>query len=198
MTSTSATTPSRIDIHKIKLFELKDDGVVNSFGKFRVKVEKKLQVLNLLTYITDPAPVIPPLRKAWKGKVTLPDGTKQVVSVGGNQAEVDAAKLAAEPWTQRSNETYSLIFEALPPIAVKLVQAETTAKALWDSLIQLYQNPTSYKGMDVKMWTNDMVKIYNHIVQMDSGIIIDYEFWRIINVNMPSKDTWRGFARDIR
>ena len=33
---------------------------------------------------------------------------------------------------------------------------------------------------------------------MDSGIITDYEFRRIINVNMLAKDTWRGFARDIQ
>src|ERR1700761_5754325 len=95
----------------------------------------------------------------------LTDGTEQVVSVGGNQDKVDAARLAAAPWIQRSNGTYSLIFEALPPIAVKLVQAETTAKALWDSLIQLYQNPTSYEANTL------LQRLSSYKCKVDEGMV---------------------------
>ena len=86
------TTPSSAPSSKhLKLKELTDDGVTNSYNEFNHKEKLELQAMGYWKFIEGMLPVIPQLK--WTKKIRGPDETSTICTIVITSNEIKSRKL---------------------------------------------------------------------------------------------------------
>lgn len=202
---------------KIELLKIKHDGDNNNYAEFEYKSKLKLQDLGLWKYIQGPEsvpPQVPALRRTTV--IQAPDATTQEmrsVTIEGNEAEVAAARQAAEPWRKGDLRTHRLIVEAVPSEKMSVVRLASTAQAAWMALREdyrpinalraqrLHQDIMSYKcnpGVDATRWVDKIRSMYAELMDQDMTRMSDITFAPTLAGLIPTDDTWRSFAQRLR
>ena len=120
----------------LKLKELTDDGVTNSYNEFIHKGKLELQAMGYWKYIegTQSAPpVIPQLKRTQKIRGPDETGTAHTIVITGNEIEVQKAIDDAVPWREGDLKALNAIIQAMPGTKLHLVQSAKTAKEAWES-----------------------------------------------------------------
>ena len=201
------TTPSSTPSSKcLKLKELTDDGVTNSYNKFNHKGKLELQAMGYWKFIEGTPPVIPQLK--WTQNIRGPDETSNIhtIVITGNEMEVQKATDDAVPWWEGDLKALNAIIQAIPGTKMHLVQSAKTAKAAWESLkaeycsinmlraICLKSNILGYKFIDgYKManWRDDSQQMYQELCDADNSTLSDDKFVHHLVTMMLISNRWR-------
>ena len=200
---------------RLKLKELTDDGVTNSYNEFSHKGKLELQAMGYWKFIegTQSAPpVIPQLKRTQKIKGPDETGTARTIVITGNEMEVQKAMDDAVPWREGDLKALNAIIQAMPGTKLHLVQSAKTAKEAWESLKAEYRSVNTmraarlksyilgYKFVDgYKManWRDDMQRMYQELRDVDDTALPDDEFARHLVTMMPISDRWRYLHSEL-
>ena len=194
---------------RLKLKELTDDGVTNSYNEFSHKGKLELQAMGYWKFIegTQSAPpVIPQLKRTQKIRGPDETGIDRTIVITGNEMEVQKAMDDAVPWQEGDLKALNAIIQAMPGTKLHLVQSAKTAKEAWESLKAEYRSVNTmraarlksyilgYKFVDgYKManWRDDMQRMYQELRDVDDTALPDDEFTHHLVTMMPISDRWR-------
>ncbi|TDL13284.1 hypothetical protein BD410DRAFT_735555, partial [Rickenella mellea] len=198
------------------LVKLVDHGTENNFGEFRTKNKFILEDLDLWKYIEGPLsfpPVVPALVQPTTHRGTNSQGVEDTFTMPGNAVEVEAAKLAAEPWLKGNTKTITKIIKAVPADQVHLVQEAVYAKEAWRALCSVYQPGNSVRaasiktsimslrctsGTDVGQWLTSLQRLRARLCSIEPDSMTDREFALTILNLMPQDSNWRNFVSGLR
>ncbi|TDL20193.1 hypothetical protein BD410DRAFT_384884 [Rickenella mellea] len=199
------------------LVKISDDGPNNNFAEFELKNKLTLEVFDLWKYIEGPLsdpPVIPTLvtPKTVHG-INIRTNEPCTLVTFGNAEEVRHAELDAEPWFHGDACALSKILDSVPDHKTHVVRTAKYAKQAWEALCSYYKRSNSIRAasikwdiksylcdssMDVRLWLNDMQRMYGQICAMDLDCMTDREFAMAILDLMPLDSGWRYFIARLR
>ena len=141
------------------------------------------------------------------------NGTHVEIHSPGNQAAVDAAKVAAAPWHKKNNQALDFITNAVGDDLLYLVKHANYAAEAWASLRVALQPSNSIRALAIKQriisymcepgfntatWLDDCQQMYDELYNMDSESMSDVEFTKTLLNNMPIDSNWRNFLSGLR
>ena len=146
MTTPSSTLSSK----HLKLKELTDDGITNSYNEFNHKEKLELQAMGYWKFIEGMLPVIPQLK--WTQKIRAPDetGTTGTIVITGNKMKVQKATDDVVSWWEGDLKALNAIIQAILGTKMHLVQSAKTAKEAWESLKTEYSSVNTMRVTGLK------------------------------------------------
>jgi gag-polypeptide of LTR copia-type len=199
----------------LKLKELTDDGITNSYNKFSHKGKLELQVMGYWKFIEGTLsvpPLVPQLK--WTQKIRGPDETSTTVTIviTGNEMDVQKAIDDAVPWREGDLKALNAIIQAMPGTKLHLVQSAKTAKEAWESLKAEYCSVNMMRAAHLKSyilgykfidgyrmdnWQDDMQHMYQELHDVDDTTLLDDEFTCHLVRMMTISDHWRCLHSEL-
>jgi hypothetical protein len=193
-----------------------EDGDTNNYTEFEIKSRTKLTAYHgYWKHIEGPEsnpPVIPQLKPKRTFVVKDQNGVDQNFVQVGNEDEVAKAKQEAQPWFETDMKVFSLIMDAVPSKRLYLVKHCKTAKEAWLALRNEYRPSNTLRvttlkshilgyrydyAMDVMKWREDLLNMYNTLIDLDPETLSDTDFARHVITIMPTEGDWRHVAAEL-
>ncbi|KAF9023528.1 hypothetical protein BDZ89DRAFT_955539, partial [Hymenopellis radicata] len=197
---------------KLTPIKVEEDGT-NNYSEFKRKAELDLDAAGYWRYVDGPdykPAAIPELRQTVQIQGLDSTGATATITVPGNEADVEAAKKAAEAWLLADKRALSIIIKAVPITKLFVVRDCRSAHDAWHALKRQFEPANSLyaltlrnqitgfrcqPGIDPVQWREVMIQLYGKLQDANPGAMTDAEFAKNLVAQMTGSEDWR-YCRD--